>query len=310
MHYLFDIQRLSMENGPGLRTTLFFAGCPLSCPWCHNPEGQPDQPVLLYFQDRCIKCGNCEHVCVDNALDYDPETGPKINYSNCTGCGKCADVCPAESLLMSAKQYSVKDIMQIVLRDRPYYDRSQGGVTLSGGEPLAQDVGALEALMKEIKKEKINLSIDTSGAIPRLNLETALKYADSFLYDLKHLDPIKHKEFTKSDNRQILDNLIWLSKQDTVIHLRIPVIPGFNGEKEELEAMADWIAGNITPETIALLPYHLFGRSKYVRMGLDGQRALFKVPSGDFMNKALQLFLDKGLSQTGIGGAILASKVK
>ena len=308
MYYLFDIQRLSMENGPGLRTTLFFAGCSLSCPWCHNPEGQPDKPVLFYFRDRCIQCGNCEYVCEDNALDYDPETGPKINYDNCTACGKCADVCPADSLLMSAKQYSVKDIMEILLRDRPYFDRSQGGVTLSGGEPLAQDLEELEVLMKEIKWEKIDLSIDTSGAVPRSNLETALKYADSFLYDLKHLDPAKHKEFTKIDNEQILDNLIWLAKQDTALHIRIPVIPGFNGKEEELGAMADWITMNTDPETIALLPYHLLGRSKYDRMGIEGQKALFKVPSCEFMNQALRIFLDRGLNQTSIGGAILALK--
>lgn len=310
MHYLFDIQRLSMENGPGLRTTLFFAGCPLSCPWCHNPEGQAYKPVLFYFRERCIQCGNCEHVCGDNALDYDPEKGPEINRKNCTDCGKCADVCPADSLLMSAQSYSVKEIMKIVLRDRPYFDRSRGGVTLSGGEPLAQNIETLEVLMKEIKKEKINLTIDTSGAVPRRNLETALKYADSFLYDLKHLDPVKLKEFTKIDNEQILDNLIWLSKQTTTIHIRIPVIPGFNGKDEELEAMADWITTNTDPDTIALLPYHLLGSDKYDRLGIDGQKLLFQVPSGEFMNKALRIFLDRGLNQTSIGGTILASNVK
>ncbi len=307
MPYLFDLQRLSIENGPGLRSTLFFAGCPLSCPWCHNPEGQSTKPLLFHFRERCIQCGNCEPVCQDQALSYDPETGPEINRKNCTACGKCADVCPTEALLMSAKQYSVKAIMKILLRDRPLFDRSQGGVTLSGGEPLAQNMEQLEALMKEIKKEKINLSIDTSGAVARSNLETALQYADSFLYDLKHVDPVKHEEFIKIDNHQILDNLIWLSKQDTTLHIRIPVIPGFNGKEEELEAIADWIAKNTTPKTIALLPYHLFGSDKYDRLGIEGQRVLFQVPSDEFMNKALKIFLDRGLDQTNIGGAILAS---
>ena len=211
---------------------------------------------------------------------------------------------------MSAQSYSVKEIMKIVLRDRPYFDRSRGGVTLSGGEPLAQNIETLEVLMKEIKREKIDLSIDTSGAVPRRNLETALKYADSFLYDLKHLDPVKLKEFTKIDNEQILDNLIWLSKQTTTIHIRIPVIPGFNGKDEELEAMADWITTNTDPDTIALLPYHLLGSDKYDRLGIDGQKLLFQVPSGEFMNKALRIFLDRGLNQTSIGGTILASNVK
>lgn len=306
MVYLFDIQRLSLENGPGLRTTLFFAGCPLSCPWCHNPEGQSDKPLLFYFRDRCIQCGYCEPVCPENALVYDPKRGPDINRKNCTRCGKCADLCPADALVMSAKPYSVEAIMETLLRDRPYFDRSQGGVTLSGGEPLAQDMEKLEVLMQAIKKEKINLAIDTSGAVLRHNLETALTYADSFLYDLKHLDPLKHKAFIKIDNKPILDNLLWLSKQTTAIHIRIPVIPGFNGEKEELVAMADWLAKHTAPETIALLPYHLFGSDKYHRLGMEDQKRLFEVPSDEFMDKALEIFLDRGLSQTRIGGAILA----
>ena len=237
LHYLCCIQRLSMET-TGTQDKPCFSPAAIVLSLVFITE---DSPISLYsFYFRSLVNAATVNMSGGQCALHDPETAPNINYSIGTGCVKCADVCPAESLLMSAKHYSVKDIMQIVLRDRPYYDRSQGGVTLSGGEPLAQDVGALEALMKEIKKEKINLSIDTSGAIPRLNLETALKYADSFLYDLKHLDPIKHKEFTKSDNRQILDNLIWLSKQDTVIHLRIPVIL-LHGEKEEWRR---WLTGS------------------------------------------------------------------
>lgn len=305
MHYLFDIQRLSIENGPGLRTTLFFSGCPLSCPWCHNPEGQPDKPRLFYFPERCIQCGKCHDVCQDDALNYDPERGPEIARENCTSCGQCADVCPTDSLLMSAKPYAVNEIMEVLLRDRPYFDRSHGGVTLSGGEPLAQNMATLEVLMQAIKKEEINLAIDTSGAIPRRHLATALKYADSFLYDLKHLDPVKHNAFIKADNKAILDNLIWLSKQNTTIHLRIPVVPGFNAHEEELAAMADWIVWHTAPETIALLPYHRFGSDKYQRLGMDDQKMRFTPPSAEFMEKALKIFWDRGLRQTNIGGAIL-----
>lgn len=135
-----------------------------------------------------------------------------------------------------------------------------------------------------------------------------MKYADSFLYDLKHVDPIKHEEFIKIDNKQILDNLIWLSKQDTTLHIRIPVIPGFNGKEEELGAIADWVAKHTAPATITLLPYHLLGSDKYDRLGIEGHKILFQVPSGEFMNKALKIFFDRGLSQTSLGGAILASK--
>lgn len=310
MPFLFDIQRLSLENGPGLRTTLFFAGCPLACPWCHNPEGQPDRPVLLQFQDRCIQCGHCASVCGDQALIYDAVKGPTIDRRYCTDCGQCAAVCPADSLLMSAKYYSVQEIMEVILRDRPYYDRSQGGVTLSGGEPLAQNMEELEELMWEIKKERINLAVDTSGAVHRHHFEIALQYADSFLYDLKHLDPIKHKASIGEDNQRVLDNLIWLSTEGATLHLRIPVIPGFNGNDQELEAIADWITRNTTPATIALLPYHLYGSNKYDRMGSDGRKVLFEVPSGESMDQALRIFLARGLNQTAIGGAIATSSAR
>jgi len=209
---------------------------------------------------------------------------------------------------MSAKPYAVPAIMDILLRDRPYFDRSRGGVTLSGGEPLAQDMEELEILMREIKREGLNLSIDTCGAVPKSNLETALKYADSFLYDLKHLDPVKHEAFTGLDNKQILDNLIWLARQDTILHMRIPVIPGFNSDEEELGAMADWVAKHTNPETIALLPYHRLGSDKYDRLGLDDQKRVFPEPAGECMDKALKIFLDRGLKQTSLGGAILVAE--
>jgi len=309
MYKLFDLQRLSMENGPGLRTTLFFSGCPLRCAWCHNPEGLYYNPVLMYFPDRCIQCAACEHVCPVDAISYNPEVGPTIDRALCTNCGDCAAVCPTESLVMSAKTYSLEEIMHTVLRDRPFYDRSQGGVTFSGGEPLSQNMKNLEELMKAIKAERIDLSIDTSGHVPLADVQTAAIYADSFLYDFKHLDAEKHKEFIGSSNERILDNLIWLSNNGAVIHLRTPVIPGFNGSEEDLASMAEWIAENTNPSTISLLPYHRFGSDKFDRIGIPDKKRLFEPPTTEFMQKALEIYRSKGLQQTQIGGAILVSNV-
>lgn len=309
MYRLFDLQRLSMENGPGLRTTLFFSGCPLRCAWCHNPEGLSYNPVLMHFPDRCIQCAACEHVCPVGAISYDPSAGPTIDRALCTNCGDCAAVCPTDSLVMSARLYSLEEIMHTILRDRPFFDRSHGGVTFSGGEPLAQNIKNLEKLMKAIKDERINLAIDTGGDVSPNSIQTTARYADSFLYDFKHLDAAKHKEFTGFSNERILNNLIWLSDQDIPIHLRIPVIPGANGSDEDLNSMAEWIADNVKTETISLLPYHRFGSDKYDRIGIPERKRLFEPPTAEFMQGALEIFRSKGLQQTQIGGAILVSNV-
>jgi pyruvate formate lyase activating enzyme len=307
MYKLFDLQRLSMENGPGLRTTLFFSGCPLRCAWCHNPEGQSYNPVLMYFPSRCIQCAACEHVCPVDAISYDPETGPTIDRGLCTDCGDCAAVCPTDSLIMSARLYSLEEIMHTILRDRLFFDRSQGGVTFSGGEPLAQNMKNLEKLMKAIKEERINLAIDTCGDVSPSSIQTASRYADSFLYDFKHLDPEKHKEFTGFSNERIINNLIWLSDNDMDIHIRIPVIPGFNGCDEDLASMAEWLADNVKASTISLLPYHRFGSDKYDRIGIPDRKKLFEPPSAEVMEEALEIFKSKGLQQAQIGGAILVA---
>ncbi len=305
MYRLFDLQRLSMENGPGLRTTLFFEGCPLRCVWCHNPEGLEYSPKLLHFPDRCILCGYCQDACPIGALNYDTTKGPVIDRNICNGTGNCAAVCPTDALIMSSKEYTLKEIMSVVLKDRAFYDRSRGGVTFSGGEPLAQNIKNLSFLMDAIKKERINLCIDTSGYVPWENIEIAAGYADSFLYDFKHIDTDQHRKFTAVNNERILENLVKLSDLEANIHIRIPVIPGFNGDRDTLERMADWLAENVTARTIALLPYHRFGSDKYDRLGWGETKQLFEVPDSTFMNQIAELFKSKGLQQVLIGGAIL-----
>ncbi|MDI9461753.1 MAG: glycyl-radical enzyme activating protein [Saccharofermentanales bacterium] len=305
MYRLFDLQRLSMENGPGLRTTLFFEGCPLRCVWCHNPEGLEYSTKLLHFPDRCIRCGYCQDACPIGALSYDTTKGPVIDRNICNATGACASVCPTDALVMSSKEYTLKEIMDIILKDRAFYDRSKGGVTFSGGEPLSQNMKNLSFLMDAIKKERINLCIDTSGYVPWENIEITANYADSFLYDFKHIDTDQHRKFTAVNNERILENLVKLSDRGAKIHIRIPVIPGFNGDMDTLERMADWLAENVTARTISLLPYHRFGSDKYDRLGLGDSKQLFEVPDNAFMSQAADLFKSKGLEQVFIGGALL-----
>ncbi|HHV42134.1 MAG TPA: glycyl-radical enzyme activating protein [Clostridiaceae bacterium] len=308
MYRLFDLQRLSMENGPGLRTTLFFEGCPLRCAWCHNPEGLGYEPKLLHFPARCIKCGYCKDVCPSSALTYNTTNGPTIDRKICNISGKCAMVCPTDALSISGRDYSLKEIMDTILKDRAFYDRSGGGVTFSGGEPLAQDIQNLSYLMDAIKKERIDLCLDTCGYVPWKNIEIAASYADCFLYDFKHIDSDQHEKYIGVKNELIINNLLRLTELDTVIHIRIPVVPEFNGDLRTISRMAEWLSDNVRAETIALLPYHRFGSDKYDRLGLSDAKRLFEVPTSQFMQDALTIFQNKGLKQTVIGGAILIKK--
>ena len=270
---LFDIERNSYVDGPGIRTTVFFKGCNLKCAWCHNPESQSFKPQMLFYRDKCTGCGKCKAVCPT------PE--------NCTLCGKCALYCPADARKICGKEYTVEEVLKEVLKDKAYYENSGGGVTFSGGECMLQ-VDFLLELLKICKENGIHTAVDTAGHIPFESFEKILPYTDLFLYDIKIFDPDKHKKYTGVSNELILENLKKLSEAGGKIWIRIPIIPDVNDSMEEMQKIKELLAVCGQPEKVELLPYHAMGEHKYRAIGADLQ--IFSTPDTEKMRQLNAIF--------------------
>ncbi len=264
---IFNIQKYSVHDGPGIRTIVFLKGCPLHCKWCSNPESQVREAELAYNVGRCLtthKCKHCLKVCPNNALIEKEDGTLSINRSLCADCDLlCAKACPAQGLIIYGKQQSVDEILRSVEQDMAFYSRSSGGMTLSGGEPLAQGEFSI-ALLREARRRRIKTAIETCGQVPWKTMETAAEFINYFLFDIKHMNSEKHKEFTGKSNEIILDNFAKLAQlvPDKTILCRTPVIPGFNDSEEEIRAICEFIKPfpNVQYE---LLPYHRLGTQKY-----------------------------------------------
>lgn len=250
---LFDIQRASMVDGPGFRTAVFFKGCNLRCAWCHNPESQSPAPQLLFYQDRCTHCGQCERVCPHG-------------LEKCDLCGQCAKACPQEARSLCGTAYTVDEVMKKILPDRLFYQTSGGGATFSGGECMLQ-LSFLKALLCACKKENIHTAVDTAGAVAWERFEEILPDADLFLYDVKSMNSQRHKDYTGAANEQILDNLSRLLSIGKRVWVRVPVIPGVNDTPEEMRALRAFLLSNGYPEKVELLPYHRMGEMKWKALG-------------------------------------------
>ena len=262
---IFDIRRYSVHDGPGIRTTVFFKGCPLACWWCHNPEGRTTRIHLMLFPERCIACGACLDVCPHGAVVH--ENGVmRTSLARCRACGTCVESCPSDARELAGRRMTVGKVLREIERDRVFYDESGGGVTFSGGEPLSQP-DFLEALLEACAARGIHTAVDSCGYADQELLLRLSEKIDLFLFDLKMLDSADHLKHTGVRNDVILENLEALARQGKSIIIRFPVIPGVNDGSENLPRMRSFLT-RLGLRRIDLLPYHRIGVEKYTRLGM------------------------------------------
>lgn len=264
---IFNIQRYSIHDGPGIRTTVFLKGCPLSCFWCQNPEAQAMKPEVLFDKNRCTSCGQCVTACSSGA-NWLAGDGVKIDRDKCTGCGKCIEGCPNEARKITGRYATVGEVTEEILRDRKFYENSGGGITLSGGEPALQSEFALQ-LLRRCKEERLHTALDTCGYVPWQTMQKLLEYTDLVLYDIKCLDATKHSKATGEPNDTIIANAKKIAKYKE-IWVRIPLVPGFNDSAEDIRAIVRFVKKELGPVKIDLQPYNKLGEGKYNRLDKTG----------------------------------------
>lgn len=260
---IFDVQRYSLHDGPGIRTMIFFKGCPLQCLWCCNPESQNSYAETEYRDDLCRECGRCEAACVNNAINM-KDNKQRIDKKKCKNCGKCSEACPYGAIRLIGRIFDVEEIMDQIKADLKYFKKSGGGITLSGGEPLIWTEFCEQVLQKSYDLN-INTAIETTGYVPTENLERIREYTDVFLYDIKSIDNERHKRLTGVSNELILKNIRYLRKKHSNVIMRVPLIPEYNFVGDELEAMCD-LAKETGITEINIMPYHNLGEVKYERL--------------------------------------------
>ncbi len=299
---IFNIQRFSTEDGPGIRTTVFFKGCPLKCIWCHNPEGISPKPQLMWYETRCIGARDCLDACPEDALTLTPE-GMRIDRLRCTACGDCEAACPAAALEVIGKTYSPEEIFEEVKKDEAFYRNSGGGLTLGGGEPAMQAEAASEVL-RLTKDAGISTAIDTCGAFPPKAYESLIKYSDLILFDLKQMDEKIHKEATGMGLKNILANAEVFGKGKSPVWIRTPIIPGFTDQEENIREIARFIKDKM-PAVVRyeLLAFNNLCVDKYKRLdkefSLDGAKLIEK----EKMERLHQIASEEGAPDVHWSGA-------
>lgn len=288
---IFHIKRYAIHDGPGIRTTVFFKGCPLHCWWCHNPEGQSFSRELMVWPDRCIKCQTCISACPNSAISL---SGSSIvtERDKCKACGVCTAKCPANAREIVGKTMSADEVMKEVEKDREFYGES-GGLTASGGEPLAQSV-FLHALLNKCKAAGIRTTVDTSGYAEKKTLAKISSKVDLFLYDVKMMDSKKHKLHTGVSNKLIIENLKMLNKLGKQLIIRFPLIPRVNSAEVDITSMCELVSGLKNVERVSILPYHGLGVDKAKRLGKASR--VYAKPSDRLLSRSLSLIKSYGLA--------------
>jgi len=261
---IYNIQRMSIHDGPGLRTTVFLKGCPLRCLWCSNPESQKTTPQMLYFEAQCTGCGTCNDVCPNDAVI---PLGEKFgrDTAKCTDCGLCAESCPTKAREMSGRLMTVEEVMKEVQKDSLFYENSGGGVTFGGGEPTAGGQFFLD-MLEAVHNEGFHVTVDTCGFCPAERFDKTIELADLFLFDCKHMDPEQHKKLTGQDNAIILRNMRAALSSGKQVRIRMPLMPNMNDSEENIAAMAEFFK-EFDRNEIEIMPCHAFGKSKYLALG-------------------------------------------
>lgn len=290
---VFNIQRYSIQDGPGIRTTVFLKGCPLRCAWCHNPEGQTPAPQLMFVETRCIGCGACRRACP--VCEPGTEPGPvPVRPDKCKACGRCVEACPTGARQIVGRRMNTADVIAEVKKDQVFYAESGGGVTFSGGEPLCQPE-FLKELLIACRAAGLHTAIDTCGFGNSQTVVELGQLADLILFDLKLMDNAAHQRYTGVPNRQILTNLKALDEVHHNIWLRVPLIPGVNDSQENLQATAGLAASLRNLRRVTLLPYHKTGLQKFRRLGLECPLSGLEPPTEEELRAAAAMFESAGL---------------
>ena len=297
---IFAVKGYALHDGPQIRTTVFFKGCPLSCLWCHNPEGLSPGIEIITVRERCVGCGECVISCPQQALAPGTTAGMNRDPDLCTACGRCVEVCPALAHEATGRQTSVAAVMAAIEKDRPFHDTSGGGVTFSGGEPLLQP-DFLLALLQECGRREIHRTVDTTGFAPTATVLAIAAETDLFLYDLKMMDSARHRRYTGVDNSLILANLAALCRAGHPVRVRIPLIAGINDGEEDIRAVLAFLHDLPGITGIDLLPYHGSGRAKYRKLGMSYPGGALTAPDRNHTTTLLGIIRDAGF-QASIGG--------